>query len=433
MAGKKINDPSNTAITNILTTDIIPLGRAGNFLPLVISSDNLLKPARDYADGKVADAINDGITTIAPSQDAVFNALAGKEPTITAGTAGQYYGGDKTFQTLNAAAVAGLAASATTDTTTTANITDSTNKRFVTDVQQTVISNASGTNTGDETTATIQAKRPLKMVNSQSIEGSGNINIGGGTWGGITGTLSDQTDLQNALNAAGGSSALNKLEGISQPVYSSFIDIPLDLDNYESQILKTSDLLNDTTGIRLRFRLLDINNNPINYYTYFWSGGYIVNSQNQSTTEYGNTSSYGSLTGERLPIENGQSALISSSVGNTVSRLNIELSKLSNGSISVQSDFQYTDTNLYVTSGFVKNLYKFTGPTEIVNNVSGIRVFASSGNIKGSLNKYGLVKSTIPPVIPPVTQSVIASIVTIQSLVVTQTANVANIPEYPIY
>ena len=195
MAGKKINDPSNTAITNILTTDIIPLGRAGNFLPLVISSDNLLKPARDYADGKVADAINDGITTIAPSQDAVFNALAGKEPTITAGTAGQYYGGDKTFQTLNAAAVAGLAASATTDTTTTANITDSTNKRFVTDVQQTVISNASGTNTGDETTATIQAKRPLKMVNSQSIEGSGNINIGGGTWGGITGTLSDQTDL----------------------------------------------------------------------------------------------------------------------------------------------------------------------------------------------------------------------------------------------
>lgn len=36
------------------------------------------------------------------------NALAGKEPTITAGTTGQYYRGDKTFQTLNKAAV-GLA------------------------------------------------------------------------------------------------------------------------------------------------------------------------------------------------------------------------------------------------------------------------------------------------------------------------------------
>ncbi len=32
-----------------------------------------------YADGKVADAINDGTTTIAPSQNAVFDALAGKQ------------------------------------------------------------------------------------------------------------------------------------------------------------------------------------------------------------------------------------------------------------------------------------------------------------------------------------------------------------------
>ncbi|UOF77967.1 hypothetical protein [Caudoviricetes sp.] len=46
------------------------------------------------------------------------------------------------------------------DTTTTANITDSINKRFITDAQQTVLSNTSGTNTGDaatpaETTTTI--------------------------------------------------------------------------------------------------------------------------------------------------------------------------------------------------------------------------------------------------------------------------------------
>lgn len=45
----------------------------------------------------------------------------------------------------------GLGSVANSDTTTTANITDSSNKRFVTDAQQTVIGNTSGTNTGDQT------------------------------------------------------------------------------------------------------------------------------------------------------------------------------------------------------------------------------------------------------------------------------------------
>ena len=44
------------------------------------------------------------------------------------------------------------------DTTTTANITDSTDKRFITDVQRTLLNNTSGSNTGDETTSTIQSK-----------------------------------------------------------------------------------------------------------------------------------------------------------------------------------------------------------------------------------------------------------------------------------
>lgn len=61
--------------------------------------------ANAYADAKVADAINNGVTTIAPSQNAVFDALALKENTITAGTTGQYYRGDKTFQTLDKTAV----------------------------------------------------------------------------------------------------------------------------------------------------------------------------------------------------------------------------------------------------------------------------------------------------------------------------------------
>jgi hypothetical protein len=44
------------------------------------------------------------------------------------------------------------------DTTTTANITDSSNKRFITDAQQTVLGNTSNTNTGDETNSTIKTK-----------------------------------------------------------------------------------------------------------------------------------------------------------------------------------------------------------------------------------------------------------------------------------
>ena len=39
------------------------------------------------------------------------------------------------------------------------------------------LDNQSGINTGDETTASIQAKRPLKTINSQSLEGTGNIEI----------------------------------------------------------------------------------------------------------------------------------------------------------------------------------------------------------------------------------------------------------------
>ena len=78
---------------------------------------------------------------------------ASKENTITVGTTAQYWRGDKTFQTLDKTAV-GLG-----------NVP---NISF------------SGSNTGDETTGTIQTKRPLKTINSESIEGAGNIVISGG-------------------------------------------------------------------------------------------------------------------------------------------------------------------------------------------------------------------------------------------------------------
>lgn len=52
----------------------------------------------------------------------------------------------------------------------------------------------------------------IKTVNGSSILGSGNLTTSA-QWGGITGTLSNQTDLQNALNAKSNNSDVVKLTG----------------------------------------------------------------------------------------------------------------------------------------------------------------------------------------------------------------------------
>lgn len=53
----------------------------------------------------IAASISSGDTTHSPDGNSVFNALATKEPTVTATTSADYYRGDKTFQTLNTLAV----------------------------------------------------------------------------------------------------------------------------------------------------------------------------------------------------------------------------------------------------------------------------------------------------------------------------------------
>ena len=71
----------------------------------------------------------------------INTAIAGKEPSIAAGTTLKYWRGDKTWQTLDTSVVP-----STTD------------RRYVTDAQLAVIGNTSGTNTGDETATTIRDK-----------------------------------------------------------------------------------------------------------------------------------------------------------------------------------------------------------------------------------------------------------------------------------
>ena len=65
---------------------------------------------------------------------------------------------------------------------TTADIADSTNKRYVTDAQLTVIGNTSGTNTGDQTSVTgnagtATALQTARTIDGQSFDGTANITV----------------------------------------------------------------------------------------------------------------------------------------------------------------------------------------------------------------------------------------------------------------
>lgn len=51
----------------------------------------------------------------------------------------------------------------------------------------------------DDKQDTLVSGTNIKTINNQSLVGSGNVEIVSGVWGNITGTLSDQTDLANAL------------------------------------------------------------------------------------------------------------------------------------------------------------------------------------------------------------------------------------------
>jgi len=134
----------------------------------------------------VTDSIVDGVTTVAPSQNAVFDALALKENVVNKSTSivadqasntkypgvkavydwvtslgyitvsaltnylqknTPITGGTKTKITYDANGLITSASDATT-----ADINDSTNKRYVTDSQLTVLGNTSGTNSGDNAT-----------------------------------------------------------------------------------------------------------------------------------------------------------------------------------------------------------------------------------------------------------------------------------------
>ena len=124
-----------------------------------------------YADGKVADAINDGTTTIAPSQNAVFDALALKSP-----IASPTFTGTVTTPALNvsgqtASTIAGFDGSknlVTLATATYPSLTELTYVKGVTSAIQTQINTKQ---------ATLVSGTNIKTLYSNSLLGSGDLKI----------------------------------------------------------------------------------------------------------------------------------------------------------------------------------------------------------------------------------------------------------------
>ena len=82
----------------------------------------------------------------------------------------------------------------------------------------------------------------IKTINNQSITGSGNIEINSVVWGNITGDISDQTDLQTALFAKANKSSLATVATSGN--YNDLIDKPTfnypgDIVEYPNYAIKT--------------------------------------------------------------------------------------------------------------------------------------------------------------------------------------------------
>lgn len=80
----------------------------------------------------------------------------------------------------------------------------------------------------------------IKTINNQSLLGSGNITVqsGGGTWGSITGTLSDQTDLQDELDNKVDAYNEDTEEGVSTEITTRPDYIMFDVSN-NTELTKT--------------------------------------------------------------------------------------------------------------------------------------------------------------------------------------------------
>jgi len=154
-----------------------PQGPAGEGVPDGGTTDQVLRKASNADQDTVWDSLTKadvGLGNVDNTSDAnkpistaTQTALSGKEPTVTDGTSGQYYRGDKTWQTLNKTAV-GLA---NVDNTSDANKPVSTAQQTALDAKaNTTTSITAGT--GLSGGGTLAADRTLSLADSGVTAGS---------------------------------------------------------------------------------------------------------------------------------------------------------------------------------------------------------------------------------------------------------------------
>ena len=143
-----------------------------------------------------------GVTGTLSSQTDLQTALDGKVDENTAIT-----GATKTKITYDAKGLVTAGADATT-----ADIADSTNRRYITDAQLVVVGNTSGTNTGDNATNsqysglaaskqdTLVSGTNIKTIEGQSLLGSGNIDLAKGDVG--LGNVDNTSDANKPVSTA---------------------------------------------------------------------------------------------------------------------------------------------------------------------------------------------------------------------------------------
>lgn len=178
-----------------------------------LTSQTDLKAQLDSLQAQITTVTNSGasswgsITGTLASQSDLQTALNALQPLIATGTTGQYYRGDKSWATLDKTAV-GLA---NVDNTTDLN-------KPISTATQTALNNKASTATFTSTVAGLVPASGGGTTTYLRADGTWQTITagGGGTWGSITGTLSSQTDLQNALNAKADSTTLSSYSTTTQ-------------------------------------------------------------------------------------------------------------------------------------------------------------------------------------------------------------------------
>lgn len=138
------------------------------------------KTSADNSDYILIDSATNGTNKISPSSLPISAATQSALDAKANSTALTSHTSNTSNPHSTTKAQVGLGNVQNVDTTSTANITDSTNKRFITDAQKTVLTNTSGTNSGDETYSTIATKLGYsnlrQAILSASVDASGNPN-----------------------------------------------------------------------------------------------------------------------------------------------------------------------------------------------------------------------------------------------------------------